>query len=230
MPTEPVDPRWPRLLSLAVHEFRTPMTVVAGYLRMLLKERAGPISEQQRRLLEEAERSCGRLSALLSEVSDLSGLEAGTASFNRSRLDLRGVLRDSVAALPELPDRTVAVELATGSGECKITRDASRLTTAFTAVIAALRRELVTSDRLFVHEHSRRHEGLDVSWIAVGDAERIATLSGADNESLTTFDEWRGGVGLSLAVARRIINAHNGTIWSPVQESKAGAVVVFPLE
>jgi signal transduction histidine kinase len=204
------------------------MTVVAGYLRMLLKERAGPISEQQRRLLEEAERSCGRLSALLSEVSDLLGLEAGTASFNRSRLNLRAVLRDSVAALPELPDRIVAVELATGSGECTITGDAARLTAAFTAVIAALRRELVTSDRLFVHEHSRRHDGLDVSWIAVGDAERIATLSGADNESLTTFDEWRGGVGLSLAIARRIINAHNGTIWSPVQESKAGAVVVFP--
>ena len=56
-----VDPRWPRLLSLTVHEFRTPMTVVAGYLRMLLKDRAGPITEQQRRLLEEAEKSCTRL-------------------------------------------------------------------------------------------------------------------------------------------------------------------------
>ena len=73
-----VDPRWPRLLSLTVHEFRTPMTVVAGYLRMLLKDRAGPITEQQRRLLEEAEKSCARLSALLAEVSDLANLEAGT--------------------------------------------------------------------------------------------------------------------------------------------------------
>jgi signal transduction histidine kinase len=76
----PVDPRWPKVLSLAVHEFRTPLTVVAGYIRMLLKERAGPVPDQQRRLLEEAEKSCGRLSALLAEVSDLSGLEAGTAT------------------------------------------------------------------------------------------------------------------------------------------------------
>jgi signal transduction histidine kinase len=77
MPVPPTDPRWPKVLSLSVHEFRTPMTVVAGYIRMLLKDRAGPLNEQQRKLLEEAEKSCARLSALLVEVSDLSALEAG---------------------------------------------------------------------------------------------------------------------------------------------------------
>ena len=76
MSSAPPDPKWSRLLGLSVHEFRTPMTVVAGYIRMLLKDRAGPLSDQQRRLLEEAEKSCGRLTALLTEVSDLSNLEA----------------------------------------------------------------------------------------------------------------------------------------------------------
>ena len=75
MSDAPVDPRWPKVLSLSVHEFRTPMTVVAGYIRMLLKDRAGPLSDPQRRLLEEAEKSCARLTALLTEVSDLSNLE-----------------------------------------------------------------------------------------------------------------------------------------------------------
>ena len=70
MADAPVDPRWPKILSLTVHEFRTPMTVVAGYIRMLLKDRAGPLNDQQRRLLEEAEKSCARLTALVAEVSD----------------------------------------------------------------------------------------------------------------------------------------------------------------
>ncbi|MGH3117468.1 MAG: histidine kinase dimerization/phospho-acceptor domain-containing protein, partial [Gaiellales bacterium] len=48
----PADATWPRLLSLAVHELRTPATVVGGYLRMVLKDRAGPLSEDQRRLLQ----------------------------------------------------------------------------------------------------------------------------------------------------------------------------------
>jgi signal transduction histidine kinase len=50
-----------RTLSLTVHELRTPVTVVSGYLRMLLKEQGGPLTEKQRKMLEEAERSCGRI-------------------------------------------------------------------------------------------------------------------------------------------------------------------------
>src|SRR3981189_1573883 len=96
MADAPVDARWPKILPLSVHEFRTPMTVVAGYIRMLLKDRAGPLSDQQRRLLEEAEKSCARLTALVAEVSELSSLEAGTAPFNLQAADLHKVLRDAV--------------------------------------------------------------------------------------------------------------------------------------
>src|SRR3954469_773993 len=111
MSDAPVDPRWAKILSLSVHEFRTPMTVVAGYIRMLLKDRAGPLSDQQRRLLEEAEKSCGRLSFLIAEVSELSNLEAGTAPFNKQETDLHAALRQAVEQLPPLPDREVPVEL-----------------------------------------------------------------------------------------------------------------------
>ena len=68
---------FPRALSLAVHELRTPITVASGYLRMLLREQAGPISDKQRKMLEETERSCGRIGALISEMSELGKLEAG---------------------------------------------------------------------------------------------------------------------------------------------------------
>lgn len=209
------------------------MTVVAGYIRMLLKERAGPISEQQRRLLEEAEKSCARLSGLLTEVSELSGLEGGTSTFNTTRIDLRTVLRESIAGLPDLPDREVAVELETGPESAFLNGDAARLRTALASVISALRREVVVSDRLNVREVTRNFDGQQVFWIAISDPARIAMLSEADASSLGTFDEWRGGVGLSLAVARRVINAHGGRIWSPradenTADSKAGAVIALP--
>jgi len=229
MPTEVIDPRWPKVLSLTVHEFRTPMTVVAGYLRMLLKDRAGPVNDQQRRMLEEAEKSCTRLSSLLTEISELSALEAGTATFNRSDLDLRDVLAQSVEALPPLPDREIKVELQSGDGAATVNGDATRLRAAMTSIISALRRELVSSDRLILHEHARRFDGHNVAWIAIGDADRVPALARADASALTTFDEWRGGCGLSLAVARRIINAHGATIWSPQEETKAGAVIAMPV-
>jgi signal transduction histidine kinase len=51
----------------------------------------------------------------------------------------------------------------------------------------------------------------------------------AEDAALGPFDEWRGGVGLSLAVARRVIEGHGGQIWSPVADAKAGAVLALPL-
>ena len=230
MEPAPVDPRWPQLLSLAVHEFRTPMTVVAGYIRMLLKDRAGPVSDQQRRLLEEAEKSCTRLSALLTEMSELGALEKGAATFNKSGVDLRALLRDAAAGLPEITDREVRVEVSTGDGAATLQGDPIRLRAAFTSVLYGLRRELVASPRLLVRESIRRDGGRTVSWIAIGDEEQIDALQAAAPDALTPFDEWRGGVGLSLAIARRVVNAHGGTMWSPANGAKAAAVIMIPIE
>src|ERR1051326_2745420 len=152
--SDPIDPRWPKILSLSVHEFRTPMTVVAGYIRMLLKERAGALNDQQRKLLEEAEKSCGRLSALLNEVSELSNIEAGTLTFNRQKTDLRSALRNGVEQLPPLPDREVPIDLQIDEGPAPVDGDPVRLAQAFASVIAALRREVVTAPQLIVHEHA----------------------------------------------------------------------------
>lgn len=229
MPIPPSeDAKWPRLLALSVHEFRTPMTVVAGYIRMLLKDRGGPLSDQQRRLLEEAEKSCARLSALLVEMSDLANLEAGTATFNKNAVDLHALLTEAIAAMPAGGDNPVTVQLKTSDAGAHVQGDAVRLRAAFSSLLHALRRELVTSTELFVTERALEFRGKPASWIAIGDAEHIAELESATPESLTTFDEWRGGCGLSLALARRVIDGHGGAIWSPGQGTKAGAVVALP--
>ena len=226
-PTDPTDARWPKLLSLAVHEFRTPITVVAGYIRMLLKDRAGPITDQQRRLLEEAEKSCGRLSALVAEMSDLSNLEGGTASVNRATVDARTLLAEVVGALPPLPDRDVAVELQPGD-PAPLQGDATRLRTALTSLIVALRRELVTADRLLVNVRTGTVGDTPSVIVAIGDAEQLPGILAVDPAMLPRFDEWRGGSGLSLAVARRVLGQHGGALLGPPGDDKAGAVAILP--
>lgn len=225
------DPKWPKLLSLSAHEFRSPLSVIAGYIRMLLKEQAGPLGAQQRRLLEEAEKSCGRLSSLLSELSELSQLESGTAPFNRSTANLRSILADAVAGLPDLQDRPVAIHLHVDDS-LSVHGDAVRLRTAFSSILHALCRELVTCDALAVHVDAREGSGGNVGRalrISIGEANRIDALGRLEPTDLATFDEWRGGNGLRLPNARRIIEAHGGRIWSPTEASKASAIVELPL-
>jgi len=43
------------------------------------------------------------------------------------------------------------------------------------------------------------------------------------------FDEWRGGSGLSLPVARRILGGHGGRIWSAPEGHKSGARILLPV-
>src|SRR5262245_39376072 len=166
------------------------MTVVAGYIRMLLKDRAGALNDQQRKLLEEAEKSCGRLTALLSEVSELSHLEAGTLTFNRQKTDVRSALRTAVSQLPPLTDREVPIDLRLGDGAAPVDGDPVRLAQAFTSVIAALRRELVASPRLIVEEQSAG----GAREILIGDQETIDSIRADRSSEPPTFDEWRGGV------------------------------------
>ena len=199
------------------------MTVVSGYIRMLLKDRAGAVTDQQRRLLEEAEKACGRLSALLSEMSEVSNLEAGTAPFNKSAADLRAILREAVAELPPLPDRDVPVAVETGDGPASITADPVRLKSALGSITAALRRELIGDEPLMIRERltPSGHE------VLFGDAATITALESETGDTRATFDEWRGGVGLSLMVARRVLSAHGAEIFGGPADYNAGARILF---
>src|SRR5688572_13741612 len=98
----PVEPNlFPRAMSLAVHELRTPVTVVSGYLRMLLREQAGPISDKQRKMLEEADRSCARITALVSELSELGKLEGGELKISGPAFDLSALISELASTMHE---------------------------------------------------------------------------------------------------------------------------------
>lgn len=237
MSDAPIDPRWPKILSLSAHEFRSPLTVVAGYISMLLKDRAGPLSDPQRRLLEEAQKSCGRMTALLKEVSDLSTTEKGDAPLKRVQTDLHSVLRAAVEQLPPPVGREITIDLHLGSEPAPISADIGRLRDALNWILVALRRELVMADRLIVRERPSMHNGAAAYELHIGDEETVAAID-AEAAGHLVFDEWRGGNGMLLPIARWVLDAHGGHIWAPpnnppdpkgkIEPRKAGARIVLP--
>lgn len=221
-------PKKDPLLSLGVHEFRTPVTVIAGYLRMLMTGRSGTLTQGQRKMLEEMEKSTARLSALIGEMSDLSVLEAGGATFNRGTVDLAPLIAAEIDALPPMTDRDVAVTLIDDAPGAKVNGDPVRLRSAMTALLFAHRRELVTSDELCVRLRRVTRDGRAMIQVTIAGDDRIDRLEDLPHAELTTFDEFRGGVGFTLPIARLILHAHQGQLWSPRENNKAAAVVVLP--
>ncbi len=221
-------PDWPKVLSLTVHEFRTPLTVVAGYLRMLSTDRVGPLSDSQRRVIQEAERSCARLSSLLTEVSEVAHFHQGRLSFLRSPVPLDDILAGVVvAALAETP---VPLEREGAAAGAMVEGDAGRLRAALSAVASAVAREIMDGPALFMLTAIREDAGRREAFIALGGEADARGVLAADTRSLPAFDATRGGSGLSLVVARQVVEDHGGSLYGASGDHpRAGAGISLPL-
>jgi signal transduction histidine kinase len=82
------DESCPRLNSLAVHELRSPASVISGYLRMLQRDTEAPLTDRQRKMVEEAEKSCGRLVALIADLSEVGKIDEGVVTMSRRKTDV----------------------------------------------------------------------------------------------------------------------------------------------
>ena len=203
---------FPQAMSLAVHELRTPVTVVAGYLRMLLREQAGPLSEKQRKMLEEADRSCARLGAIVGEMSELGKLEGRQFAFTRQDLDIRALAEELASGMHEGSDRGVRLEVRPGE-PVTVTGDRPRLGAALKALMHAALRE--RGDPGVIVVACSTIDG-SPGWavVAIGEESTLSPLARAAQGAPPPFEEWRGGLGLALPVARRVIEAHGGALWS----------------
>jgi signal transduction histidine kinase len=221
---------FPRAMSLAVHELRTPVTVVSGYLRMLLREQGGPLTDKQRKMLEEAERSCARIGALVGEMSDLGKLEGGELPLGKQAFDLAGLLAELASGMHEGEDRGVRLELRGTDRPVMVTGDRTRLGAAIKALMHSALRERGEPGVIVVDCSTTTDSGTASAIIAIGEESLIRSLASASRPAPPPFDEWRGGLGMALPVARRVIEAHGGQLWSADgAQSRAASALRIPL-
>jgi signal transduction histidine kinase len=219
---------YPQLMSLAVHEFRTPASVVGGYLRMVLKDAETPLSERQRKMIEEAEKSCERIVALIDELSDISKLDSGRIALVRQPVDVFRLVEDVAEHVQEGRDRGVHLKVRGESTGAQLLGDPARLRAAFHAIFRAILREKSGPTKVVIDRRLLARNGVNSAVIVVADE---ATVQTAYDGSAGVFDEKRGGLGLAVPLARRIIERHGGELWAtPADVSTAvakGTAVIF---
>lgn len=234
MPSSGVD-HYPQLISLAVHEFRTPASVVGGYLRMLQRDPEHPLSDRQRKMIEEAEKSCSRLVALIAELSDIGKLDSGAIALQSAPLDLFALIEEVAAHVHEAEERDVHLELRGESSGGSMNGDAARLRAAFDALFRAILREKAGPAIVVVDRRRALSNGRPLAVVTVSEN---STVQDAYERPRQAFDEKRGGLGLALPLARRVVEGHAGRLWAPQSSpnasendpvSRGSAIVELPL-
>jgi signal transduction histidine kinase len=229
----PFNDSYPQLLSLAVHELRTPASVVGGYLRMLQRDADSSLNERQRKMIEEAEKSCARLVQLVAELSDVSKLDAGLITLARQPLDIFTLVEEVAGSVHEHADRDVRLEVRGDSSGAPLAGDTARLGTAFHSIFRAILREQPAAGVVVAERRLDTSRGITSAVIVVAQSEHVHAAYSAP---AGPFDEKRGGLGLALPIARRVIEAHGGHISSPVAPDDAdtiagrgAAIITLPL-
>ncbi|MFN4023326.1 MAG: hybrid sensor histidine kinase/response regulator [Hyphomonas sp.] len=205
-----------RFLAFVGHEIRTPLTGILGVADLIKDQSA---TAETRRLAETISNSGQHLERLLTDLIDLSRLEAGRLPVSLAPFDLRQFAAETRDLWqPKLDAKRVALRLAVArSAEGRIESDAGRLRQIlFNLVSNAVK----FTDRGHVTVQMSTRDGADGLTLVMTVADTGRGISDADKQRL--FEEFEqadssihathGGSGLGLSIARALARRLGGDI------------------
>lgn len=175
---------FPRLISLACHDLRTPLATVHGFARTIT--RAGELQEPQSRYVEMIEAASDQLAELLEELSLVARIEGGRYEPTANERDSLELAREAVEPLE--------------AGLVSVEGEGSPVTVDVPAMERALRA---------LARCALRHGGLEhVELLVAGPEVTIAPITPA-SAPVVLGEELRD---LGAAVAVRVVRALGGSV------------------
>lgn len=219
-----------QFLANISHEFRTPLNAILGYTQMLMNNLYGQMDDAQRRVLSRVDANSRHLLVLISDILDISRIEAGRmpvqiSSFRfddvaqqvreeleaviaRSPVDVQFVLAPRVPAIRSDQQKVKQILVNLLSNALKFTHQGSiRVTTGFDRAAGVLTVEV-------------RDTGIGIAPV---DQQRIfEDFQQVDNSTTKPYS----GTGLGLSICRRFADMLGGRI---AVQSELGVGSTFTL-
>jgi PAS domain S-box-containing protein len=219
-------------ISTASHELRTPLTVINSYIEMFEEGMLGELNDTQREKIRIISSQTEHMIRLVEDMLDTSQLESRKLKIHKSPIKIEKIamkVLEELSRLSGLKEQTVSLTL---EGDLlKIEGDERRIKQVFNNLLTNAIK--YTRDKGKIHvmikdeiEQVRVLISDDGIGIAKKDQNKIFQKFFTGSGSSLTRES--GRMGLGLAIAKGIVEAHEGSIWVESEVGK-GSTFVFTL-
>jgi signal transduction histidine kinase/DNA-binding response OmpR family regulator len=203
-------------ISTVSHELRTPMTSIKGYSDLLVSERIGALSEQQRHFVRVIKNNADRLTALVNDILDLSRIETGRIKLQIEALDLVGLINHAVESFQgQMAEKSVKLSSGLPPKLPSVRGDKTRVTQILENLISNAWKYTRAGGQVTVHA-----QVVD-GFVQVDVVDNGIGISSRDLPNI--FDRFYrteqeevqavGGSGLGLSIVKMFVGLLGGNIW-----------------
>jgi signal transduction histidine kinase/HAMP domain-containing protein len=204
-----------RFLSNVSHELKTPLTAIVGLAANMLDGITGQLNDKQREYLSDIRESSDRLSRLIKDLLDLSIIEAGKVKLRPAPFALASLVREVINSLrPVADEKLIAIQITSAEAGPTVWADRDRIAQVLTNLIGNAIK--FTSPQGEVMVSAQMNGG---AWAEVSVGDTGPGIPAEEAEKI--FDEFyqitrpgieSRGVGLGLAISKKLVEMHGGKI------------------
>lgn len=219
-------------LALVSHELRTPLTAIFGWAKLLSSGRVE--SERQSKAIVVIEQNASALSKLIDDLLDASQIINGKLRLDIESLNLLPLVSATVESVrPSSAQKLIELTLVANGAGIEVTGDARRLRQALLNLLTNAIKFTPERGRVKVKlEKTKSGARISVSDTGRGVApEFLPRIFERFSQDERARKPGQSGLGLGLAISRRLVELHGGTIevYSPGEGAGTTFVVTLPL-
>jgi len=212
-------------IGLASHELKTPVTSLSGYLQIL--NRALPNEDKNKPHVKKALTQINKLSALISDLLDVSKIETGQLPLSFSTFDLLHLVREAIE-LMQYTTRSHRIIFHGNNTNILVNADRQRIEQVLINLLSNAIKYSPKADKVTVTVSVIKNRALvSVRDFGMGISKEQQDRVFSRFYRVEELEKHISGLGIGLYISKEIVNRHNGKLWL---ESEPGKGSVFTFE